>query len=456
MRLRGRLLLSFAYLLMLAVVALAVPLGVNVQRRARADLEAEVAAQALVIAATLLDLVTGPQPRRTLQPVVESYADDVEARVIVVGADGALLADSDDPELPRRQDYSNRPEIARALGGERVLHIRFSNDLGTRLLVVAVPVFRGADVVGVVRLSEATTDVDRRIRVSWLAIGLAGAFVVAAGLAIAYWLARSLSRPLQGMHETATALASGDLSARAPEEGPDDVAEVARALNRMAAHVEATISSQRDFVANASHQLRTPLTGLRLRLEAIERAGGPRAADAAAAIDEVDRLNGLVEDLLRLARARGGGGTPVAIDLPSAVHDAADRWTPRVAGRGQTLEVDAGSGSIVADRDEIAMALDSLIENAVSYSSGPRIRIVGGADDRGSFLGVIDDGPGISAEDLSRVRERFYRGGVGRQAGPGTGLGLAIVEELVGRWGGRLDLDSDASGTRATIIFTNP
>lgn len=461
MRLRGRLLTSFAYLLVLAVVALAVPLAINVQRRARADLDARVEGQALVIASSIDAAILGPRPHRDLIPVVGQYAGDVGARVVVTDARGLLLADSDRPSVAG-EDWSTgqRPEIAAALRGERDTRQRTSDTLGTDLLVSAVPVIRGQDVIGAVRISAEIAGVERRIRLSWIAIAVAGGFVILAGLAIAWALASSLARPLRGLEQTAMRLGAGDLGARANGGGPRDVAEVATALNHMAADLERTLVAQRDFVANASHQLRTPLTGMRLRLEAIERAGGPKATDASAALAEVDRLNALVDDLLELARVGSPPEEGTTVDLDGVVAAAGERWSERVAARGQTLELHPAPAAVRADGNDLAMALDNLIENAVVYAGeGARITIACGADGTDAFLRVSDSGPGIAAEDLPHVLERFYRGSAGRHGLPGTGLGLAIVDEAAGRWGGRAEVTSRDGATITVHLpraFTTP
>ena len=180
--------------------------------------------------------------------------------------------------------------------------IRHSVDLGGDLLVVASPVLADRQVVGTVRLSQPMAAVDARVRRSWEAIAAVAAVVAIVGLAVAWGLATSLARPLHSLAGTAERLGQGDLSARAEAAGPPDVAAVAVELNRMAAELTALLDAQREFVANASHQMRTPLTGLRLRLEALA-TGPPPDPEAELALREVDRMSDLVADLLVLARA---------------------------------------------------------------------------------------------------------------------------------------------------------
>jgi len=249
-------------------------------------------------------------------------------------------------------------------------------------------------------------------------------------------------------------LAHGELDTRVPEEGPSEIAGLARSFNRMAAALGAALTSQRDFVANASHQLRTPLAGLKLRLEAVRAEGGPAAEQAAKAEREVDRLSGLVGDLLELARAASPESTGRAVDLSRLAAEAADRWRDRVAASGKRLEVmEGGVLPVWASDVDLSHVVDNLLENAIRYCpAGTRIELATSADGGRPTLTVADEGPGISSEERPRVFERFFRGSTGRQSGPGTGLGLAIVAELVARWEGEVRL-LDEDGTTIAVSF---
>jgi two-component system, OmpR family, sensor kinase len=448
--LRARLVLALFYVLLLALVALAIPLALNVERRARSDFEARLGGQAQVIAASLSEALPRADARRVLSPVVAEYARELGGRVIVTDGSGVLVADSTRPQAPR-ESYASRPEVARALDGERVRLVRVSDELGGRYLFMAVPVVRGDDVVGVVRVSQPTAEIDSRVRRSWLAFALVSLLILLVGSLVAWTLGTSLARPLRALAVSATRLGRGDLATRAPVDGPPEVRAVASALNRMAAELDALLASQRDFVANASHQLRTPLTGLRLRLEALA-ADPAQRAEAEAALREVDRLGRLIDDLLRLARASSPEPTGGPVDLTEQVREAGTRWSARAAERGQRIEVRAdGAARAFANPADVAAALDNLIENALVYSpAGTRVLLETAAANGVATVAVEDNGPGIAPDELPRVVERFYRGR--GAAAPGTGLGLAIVHEIATRWGGRLELESDG-GTRAIVRF---
>lgn len=444
MSLRGRLLAAFAYLLVLAVAALGVPLALNTERRAVDEAAARLGGQAQLVASSVSGVVGEGRGGEVLDDAIEEYADDSEAGIVVTDIDGRILSSFGDPPPPAT---GVPPEIDRALEGIRV---RTERD---GVLFVAVPIIDRSVRVGAVRLAQDLSELQSGIRRSWLVVAAVGAVVVAAGMGVALALASSLARPLKNLASTAHDLGAGDLSARAAEGGPSEAREVAGALNRMAEELSGAMDSQRDFIANASHQLRTPLTGVRIRLESIAAGSGRDAASAEAALVEVDRLSELVEDLLVLARSSEPATTGAQVDLAQVARDSAERWTPRAAEKGQTL-VAGGDGSVIAwtDPEEVARVLDNLLENAIAYCpQGTSIEVEARNGDGRPVLSVADDGPGIPETERPRVFERFFRGHTARRSAPGTGLGLAIVREIADRWGADVDLRSDPEGTRIAI-----
>jgi signal transduction histidine kinase len=212
----------------------------------------------------------------------------------------------------------------------------------------------------------------------------------------------------------------------------------------MADRLERTVRAQREFVANASHQLRTPLTGMKLRLEgAIADAsdeGVRRQLEAAER--EVDRLAEIVNRLLEMSHDIEEG-EPTRVDLLDVVQRALARWDER-AKRVDVILVSTGDGGTAqgnpSDLDQI---VDNLIDNAISYAPS-EITIESGRHDGLVFVAVRDHGPGIAQEELGRVTERFYRGR-GSPAG-GSGLGLAIAKDLAEKWGGTISVTNAAGG----------
>jgi signal transduction histidine kinase len=280
-------------------------------------------------------------------------------------------------------------------------------------------------------------------------VGLAA---LALGLALAWVLAGSLARPLRALAQTARRVEEGELDARAEVTGAREQQEVAVAFNDMTERLGQALEAQREFVGNASHQLRTPLTGLRLRLE----AAGIKADDPAVRADielaeaEVERLTRLLNSLLTLAR-EGERPTPRApVSLRAASEAAYERWLPRAEASGHRLALDGGDDALVrAGEEDVAITLDNLIENALHYApAGTTVTVTW---DPGGRLAVLDEGPGVPPGEERTVFERFRRGRTDR---PGTGLGLAIVDALARRWGGSASIGTRAEGgARAEVVL---
>jgi signal transduction histidine kinase len=242
----------------------------------------------------------------------------------------------------------------------------------------------------------------------------------------------------------------GDLDARAQVEGPSEQREVAIAFNDMTERLGVVLAAQREFVANASHQLRTPLTGLRLRLEsAAAKAESPELErELAAAEQEVERLARLLNTLLMLAREGQSPATGRLVSLGLAAKHAQERWEARSEQQGRRLDLEQAEDVVVHSTEEdLAIVLDNLVENALHYSpEGGTVTIEYGRDDVEAFLAVLDEGPGLAEGEEEALFERFARGSASRDAPSGTGLGLAIVQTLAQRWGGQASLRTRPEG----------
>ncbi len=451
MSLRGRLLAAFAYVLVLTIVALEVPLALNVSRRVDAEVKSEAASGAQIVASS----AAGSLGRtRELERLSRAAAGDLGGRVIVVDRRGRLVADSAGEGLGPAS-YAARPEVATALRGRTAQGTRRSESLGQDLLYTAVPIMRGARPAGAVRVTQSVAAVRSEMRSDVLALIGIGAVVLALGLALAWFLADSIARPLRGLAGAARGVAAGDLRRRTPEDGSREQREVAAAFNDMTARVEHVLNSQRDFVANASHQLRTPLTGLRLRLEsAALKSEDPGARrDIEAAERETERLARLLNGLLALAREQADPPAVAALSLAGQVAAAADRWRGPAESNGGRLLVEDGEDALVRiSPDDLAVILDNLIENAIEYG-GPGSDVTIGWVCGGEIaeLAVSDDGPGVPVGEEERVFERFHR--AARDV-PGTGLGLSVVRALAERWGGAATIcNRSAGGARAEVLL---
>jgi signal transduction histidine kinase len=447
--LRLRLLLAFAYGFLLIVIALEVPLALNLRRRVDAEVRNDAAGQAHIVAAQASGSMGRPLQ---LRRIANQAASQLGARVIVVDSAGMLRADS--AGSPPRS-FASRPEIRIALTGRTAQGTRHSDTLGEDLLYSAVPVTDSGRVAGAVRVTQSVGAVHDRVRRSVLALAAIGAAALGLGLVLAWFLADSLSRPLRKLAATARRVEEGDLEARAEVTGATEQREVTIAFNDMTERFGTVLAAQREFVSNASHQLRTPLTGLRLRLEAAaaKADSSELERELSAAEQEVDRLARLLNTLLMLAREGQTRVTGKLVSLGLASKHAQERWEARSEQLGQRLLLEPGEDVVVlAVEEDLAIILDNLIENALHYSpEGSSVTIDFGREGTDAYLAVLDDGPGIAPGEEEAVFERFRRGSASKSSS-GTGLGLAIVQTLAQRWGGRASLTArPEGGTRAEI-----
>jgi signal transduction histidine kinase len=442
--LRVRLLLALAYVLVLAVVALEVPLVLSLRDRVDAEVESQARSQADLIAATVAGNIESGQE---LDAVVASAAQQVRGRVIVVGPGGRLLADSAGEERLGVY-YGDRPEIEQALDGKPYQEQRRSETLDQTILATAVPVLRQNTVEGAVRITQSVDAVSRATSRATLGLIAIGVLVLVLGLAAGAVIAGQVAGPVRRLDDAARRVAEGDLSARAKVEGSAEQQRLARTFNDMTARLERLVESQREFVADASHQLRTPLSGLRLRLEEAHAISDDRDVrhEVEAGLRELDRLSAMISELLVLSQAGEVDAPPERVDLEDAARRAAKRWDGIDGG----MVVAGGTAAYgFCAPPDLDRTLDALLENAINYGNGEVV-----VNSRPGALEVLDRGPGLSPADLDTVFERFHRGSVGRAGPKGTGLGLPIARELARRWGGDVTLvNRESGGARATITF---
>ena len=454
MSLRLRLVLAFGYVLLFAIIALEVPLTLNFSRRVDSEIKAEARAGAQAVAAAASGRLTNGT---ALAALAREQGARLGGRVLVVDARGRVLVDSDGAAA-RGTAYASRPEIVQALRGATPQGTRHSDSLNADLLYTAVPIVNAGRAAGAVRLTQSVKAVNDEVRRDVLALLALGAAVLALGLGLAWAIAGSLSRPLRGLARTARQIAAGDLHTRATPTGSAEQVEVANAFNDMTDRLVRALDAQRDFVANASHQLRTPLTGLRLRLESasLRAENADLKRDLVAGELETERLAKLLTNLLRLAQDGQPPATATSIALAAVAERAADRWRDQAELDGHAIELAGASEPHVrASAGDLDTMVDNLVENALNYSpTDSTVAIEWEADGASARLVVLDEGPGIDPGEREQVFERFFRGEAARGGAPGTGLGLPLVEALAARWGGSVELaDRAEGGARAEVVL---
>lgn len=391
----------------------------------------------------------------TLAPLVDDYAKNENTQVIVVNSSGIVVLTSNPAELPLKSDFTSRPEIVSALGGNIATGERYSNTLKSNLVYVAVPVINGSKVYGAVRLSFPHGEIDQAVmeqtRFLWVIAGLG----VGLSILLSFLISGLITRPLRRIEQQTIALASGDFATRLPEnKGPAEIRSLAKNFNSMAEKLDSLIRQQNSFASDASHQLRTPLTALLIR---IERARASLAKDKQAteteladAANEVARLTSIVEGLLAIARSEAASSEKVVVDIAKIAAERIEAWQALGEERGVTVAFEGpNSLQCVAIPNAVEQVIDNYIDNAISHSpanSAVLVRIIDTQET--ALLQVIDSGPGLSKEQCERAFDRFWRADSTKE---GSGLGLAIVRQLTEMCGGNVKLAPRAEGQTGII-----
>lgn len=392
----------------------------------------------------------------SLQPYVDSYSKSSDARIVVTNASGLVVASSD-PTIAFGRDFSNRLEVAGALKGLPAVGERDSATLGERLLFVAVPVLLGDTVLGVVRFSNPKSVVDQEVQRHVRGIAASGLITLLAAALVAIPLALTIARPISRLKTSTERLADGDFSVQADDtKGPPEVRELSRSFNAMAGRIGLMLENQQHFSGAVSHQLRTPLTALRLRLDQAQDAVGDDMSPVATALEasrvEIDRLQEMIEQLLALSRLEGGSAATVTVNAATIARSRVAVWDSLAAERQITLKVlGLDSAPCVALDGALEQIIDNYIDNALgAVPDDSTIAVEVQRVQRHIHVDVIDEGPGLSEEKRALAFERFWRDASTENA-PGTGLGLAIVRQLAVASGGVAELLPRENGERGLI-----
>jgi signal transduction histidine kinase len=312
-------------------------------------------------------------------------------------------------------------------------------------LVAAAPVTHGNDVIGAVLVTSPRIAVPGEVAVTWA--GMAALAVVALTIA---WLvgrgqARRLARPLEDLEDSARRLGDGDFSVRSRKGGIQEIDSVGAALDSTAARLDGLLARERAFSADASHQLRTPLAGLRMRLEAaLEQPGEDPRSAISASLADADRLEAIIDELLTLARA-GQRGPAAPINLAALIGEHSLEWAARLALHGRDLDVriDPGTQDPYASAAAVRQVLAVLVDNAATHGSGTvtvSVREAAGA----VAIDVSDEGPGVDEPESLFDRRADRR--------DGHGIGLALARRLAEAEQGRLELTCPAPAVFTLLL----
>lgn len=398
MTVRRRLMTSTALIALAAVLVLGIPLGAVEAARVRSEQTGRLEREADAVASVIDDRLEHGLPLTSAQ-----------------------LA----PLVPRGHGITVRS------GGRTIIAGTVRGDL------ITVPA--GTTGAVVVSASAPRNEINGRVMRSWLLIAALGLGGIGVAIALAAIQARRLSQPLERVARTSAQLGHGDFSVRAPRSGVPEIDAIGQALDDSAERIADLVAREREFSANVSHQLRTPLTALRLRLEESARADNEHVLrdDLDAALVEADRLESMIADLLAHARSTRQAAL-THVDLGRAVREHAAAWAALYARSGRTIRVQGDpDASALASPGTIGQVIDVLLDNALRHGAGTST-IATTHTARFATISVEDEGPGVDPAGADTIFDR------GATNGAGTGIGLHLARTLARGDGGSLRLVTGA------------
>ncbi|MER6712745.1 HAMP domain-containing sensor histidine kinase [Streptomyces sp. NPDC006129] len=436
---------SYVLLVAVAIALFTVPVAFTLTDQLRGDTRSAVLREADAMALLLGD--GRAASCQALEEMARAYEDEIQ-----------VTRTADCPaDLPRPAPDA---ALAKALeDGEPTTDWGSSFIWGPELVVTVPARATGTDrVVGAVRIVYSTDEMTDRLWQIWGFRAVLAVLVLGVAAVIGVVVARRLTRPLRQLNDMASKFSDGDLTARSPVTGPPETQTLARTLNQGAERLDTLIAAQRIFVADASHQLRTPLTALRLSLDNIADGVDDEFVreDVEQATAEVVRMSRLVNGLLVLARAEAKVSAAEPLPLMDIVRERLAVWRPAADERGVTIALRGsadGRSSVLASPGHLDQMLDNVLSNALEVSpDGGTITVR--VEPRGDVVevSVLDEGPGMSDAEKSRAFDRFWRG-QGLTGKTGSGLGLAVVRQLATDDGGTVALQ-DAPGGGLCVTIT--
>lgn len=392
---------------------------------------------------------TSPEGLEYVQNAITKYSAESGARVVILDINGVAIADSDSLDSVGTS-FLSRPEVAEALNGSVSIGRRFSTTVNQELLFVAVPILNGPNTLGAVRLTFPASVVDEAVNQRVRGISSVAGIALIVSVLVALLLALGITRRLSDLKNVTDEFTEGNYKVRAEiDSGAPEIRSLARSFNGMAQKLDKLITQQKAFAGDASHQLRTPLTALQLRLERaaelLETDPSEAAERIEAAIAEADRLQRLVEGLLALSRSENADKIArIECDAAQIARERFQNWEALADEQDVELILNVPEvAMILAIPGTLEQVIDNYVDNALAIvPAKSTIKIEVTPDIEFTKISVVDEGPGIPESDIAKAFNRFWRA---RSDSDGSGLGLAIVDQL-----------ATASGGRAEVVNLSP
>jgi signal transduction histidine kinase len=453
---RNRIVGTYIVLIVLALVGLAVPLAVTTAAGRSEQMVRDRFVDAAQFA-SLADLALRTGETESLSNDMRRYYELYGITSAVTDRDGVIIAVAGDRSFV--EGASARDLIEQALAGVSAGGDEIIWPWRPETVAIAVPVRSGGETVGAVITFSPSNTTRSDIFGAWAVV--AGVVLCGGGIfvAVALALTRWVLRPVAELDDAAHRIGAGETLASpvSADLGPPELRRLTKSFNDMAVSVMDLLNRQREFTAQASHQMRNPLTALILRVEALgEFIHGPVGqAEHRLAMDETDRLGRILDSLLALARAERGQVEAEVVDAAATAAERVNAWRQLASRRNIHLRLSGlTEANVLAVPTAVGQTLDALIDNALKFAGNDatvEVRVKETCDH--VEIHVIDDGPGLSEDELRRAAQRFWRASEVQNL-DGCGLGLTIAAVLAEASGGQLDLAARLPhGLHATVTF---
>lgn len=459
--LRGKVLATYAILFLVTMSLSLLYLRAEVERFYERQLGQDLVAQGRLLAPRVQPFLRARDPAG-LAALLRAVASETDARVLVFDARGVLLGTTKPDDTPPVGQITNLPGLPDALRGREASGQRFLGTGSTEVAYVTTPVEENGQVIGAVRVSYPLAALYAFERALAGRLALAGALVTAVIALLGFFFAGTITRPLREVRDAVGRLALGELTARVPVRGTDEVAQVAADINALAERLAALEEERSRFASEVSHDIRSLSAGIALTAQVLQRLDPARQERALqllrALTGQSARLATLADELALVANLDTVERAPKlqVARLDQVVTHVVGELQPRAEAAGLTLDYVPPADPVRAPLDEALFprALVNLLTNAITYTpAGGLVRIGLALEGNRVALTVADTGPGIPPEERVRLFEYGYRGAAGRRRA-GYGLGLAIVKRITKLHGGEVRVASEpGEGTTFTLLL---
>ncbi len=413
------------------------------------EIEKSLKSQALIIRENVLPALASDQIDNLQQRIIQ-ITHGIDTRITIIAKDGTVLADSQQDPVTM-DNHRERPELQQAYETGLGVTTRFSHTLSKNMRYMAIPVDDAHYEYGFIRVALPLSRIDQHSDHLRNIVVVAASLTAIIALLLGFWIAHNFADPLRRMTYMAQLLSEGDYKQQLAIDRKDEMGELARTLNLLAQTAAQREAVRRDFIANASHELKTPVTAIQgiteTLLENDSMDGETRQRFLKKVNDQSIRLSQLVSDLLTLSRLESKASESFEnINLNKIIADSCSALQPFAKEKTLSLEMQYPETKVVIYGDEKALSqlLVNLVDNAIKYApEGGHVTVLLKTNDDQAIIEVEDNGVGIDHAEQQRIFERFYRVDKARSKTLGsTGLGLSIVKHIVIKHQGHITLES--------------